>query len=365
MGRWLRVGLRGVFAMLLGLLLVEGAASVWHFAATAAKGAPSPLAERLHTRYDPELGWVNAPNVRLPDLYGPGCSLSTNARGFRGAAETADAAAPGTTRVVCSGDSFTLGYGVSDEETFCARLGALGPGVEAINMGQGGYGIDQAYLWFRRDGRPLAPKLHLFAFIHEDFLRMESDRFLGYGKPVLEVKDGRLVPRNVPVPRGAYDAPWATRALPLLDELRAFRLLHGVAAGLVPEPPARRPNDALLPLSLRVFEELRSLNAARGGELVLVYLPMREDLRPDGRVDAWRELVVTGARARGLRVLDLVPDLRALPLDEAARLFLGKGEIAYRAAEGHYTAEGNARVARLLASRLAAEGLLAAPRSPD
>lgn len=365
MGRWIRLGLRGLGALLVGLVLVEGAASLWHFVGRAARGMPAPLAERLHTRYDPELGWVNAPNARLPDLYGKGRSLTTNSRGFRGSGELSDAAPSGVTRIVCSGDSFTLGYGVSDDETWCARLGARIPGVETVNMGQGGYGIDQAYLWFRRDGRNLSPRLHLFAFIHEDFLRMESDRFLGYGKPVLEVRDGRLVPRNVPVPRGAFDAPWIVTAMPLLEELRSFRLLRDVASRVAPEAPPRRPNDALLPLSLRVFEDLRSLNAARGGEVVLVYLPMREDLEAAAGVDGWRRLVVGQASARGFRVVDLVEALRALPRPEAEAFFIPEGALEFRAAEGHYTADGNAWVAERLAERLGHDGLLPSSSAPD
>jgi len=112
-------------------------------------------AERLHTRYDAELGWISIPNVSLPDLYGPGIGLTTNADGFRGPLPVEDRD-PGTSRVICSGDSFTLGYGVGDLDTWCHQLAALDPGLRTVNMGQGGYGVDQAYLWYKRDGRTLA-----------------------------------------------------------------------------------------------------------------------------------------------------------------------------------------------------------------
>ncbi len=361
MRRALGLALRALGAGLLGLLLLEGAASLLHVAGRAAAGAPAPLAERLHTKYDPELGWVNAPGVRAPAHYGPGVSLSTNARGFRGVREVEDRAPQGVFRIVCSGDSFTLGYGVGDDETWCARLESLVPGSETINMGQGGYGIDQAYLWFRRDGRSLAPRLHLFAVIHEDFLRMESDRFLGYGKPVLEVVDGRIVPRNVPVPPGAFEAPVAARWLPVLEELRAFAALRDLRDRVAPAPSGRRPNDDVLSLAVRVFEETRSQGAARGGELVVVYLPMREDGTEMPGVDAFRETFVRDATARGLRVIDLIPAFRTLPESERRGLFLARGALDYPAAEGHYTAAGNERVARLLAERLAAAGLVPAP----
>src|SRR5258708_34500200 len=31
-----------------------------------------PLAEGQHTKYDPDLGWVNEANVHIRDMYGPG-----------------------------------------------------------------------------------------------------------------------------------------------------------------------------------------------------------------------------------------------------------------------------------------------------
>ncbi len=357
-----RLLLRALLAAVVGLLLLEGAASFLRFGALLAEGAPQ-LAERLHTRYDPKLGWVNAPNVRLPDLYGPGKGLFTNARGFRGRREYADVVPEDSLRLVCSGDSFTLGYGVADDETWCSRLATLVPGLETVNMGQGGYGIDPAYLWYRRDGRPLPHQLHVLAVIHEDFLRMESDRFLGYGKPVLELRDGHVVAKNVPVPRGSFDAPWLAKNAPLLAELRAFVVLQALALRVAPPAPRPRPNAALLPLSLVVFEELRDLNRARGSTFVLVYLPMREDLEP-GPQDAWRNEIERSSRARDIAVIDLVESFRALSPADADGLFIRVGTMAYRAAEGHYTAEGNDRVAALLAERLADAGLLPAPADP-
>ena len=40
-------------------------------------------AERLHTEYDQLLGWINKRNIYIPDMYGPGVYLKTNALRFR------------------------------------------------------------------------------------------------------------------------------------------------------------------------------------------------------------------------------------------------------------------------------------------
>ncbi|MGH2570030.1 MAG: hypothetical protein ACRDGR_02310 [bacterium] len=132
-----------VAAVILGLLLIEGASRVALFAIDRR----GELTERKHTTYDDELGWVNVPSTTVKDLYGPGRSLTINAQAFRGKREYEKTPPPGVTRLLCSGDSFTLGWGVDDDDTWCARLERENPELEVVNMGQGGYGIDQAYLW--------------------------------------------------------------------------------------------------------------------------------------------------------------------------------------------------------------------------
>lgn len=147
-------------------------------------------AERLNTEYDPDLGWISKKSFAAQDMYGPGVALHTNARGFRGQDAVADSVATGKRRVVCSGDSFTLGHGVADEETWCSVLGS--DALETVNMGQLGYGIDQAYLWYMRDARTLDHHVHLLAFVTDDFRRMALDRFLGYAKPLLSPQGDSL-----------------------------------------------------------------------------------------------------------------------------------------------------------------------------
>jgi len=79
---------------------------------------------------------------------------------------------PGYLRVIGSGDSFTLGHGVANGQTWCARLEEIDPRFENVNMGQGGYGADQAYLSYRRDRRRLDRDTHIFAFISDDLHRL-------------------------------------------------------------------------------------------------------------------------------------------------------------------------------------------------
>ena len=95
-----------------GLALLEGLTSLCLLLWGLAFEAPHALAERIHTRYDAELGWVNVPGLSLPDFYGPAKNLTINDQGFRGARSVTKRVPPQKLRIVCSGDSFTLGYGV-------------------------------------------------------------------------------------------------------------------------------------------------------------------------------------------------------------------------------------------------------------
>ncbi|RIL01911.1 MAG: hypothetical protein DCC71_17070 [Proteobacteria bacterium] len=345
--------------LVLVLCVVEGLASWTRLGALVATRAQRPLAERSHTEYDAELGWVNRPHVSLPDLYGPGASLHTNAQRFRGTRDVAPAVAPGRVRVVCSGDSFALGYGVADDATWCAQLGALDARIEPVNMGQGGYGIDQAYLWYRRDGAPLAHDVHLFTFIVEDFARMGATRFFGYGKPRLRLDGERLAVDNVPVPRAAFALPWLAQNLRLADELRSVALLRAAFARAGAAASAgERAADADVPrLAAAVFAELARLQRAAGRRLMLVYLPMHDELR-DESTAALRAFVVREAQRLGVPFLDGVPALRALPPDAVASLYIPPRHDDFPAAAGHFTVKGNRWIAEWMLAGMRAHGAL-------
>ena len=193
-----------VVALVVFLIVLEGLCSTFMIVYNAVFWSKRPSADRVHSQHDPELGWVQSPNTRIENLYGDGRHMTVNAQGFRGKYNYQITVPEDKVRVVCSGDSFTMGYGVGDEQTWAHRLTVEDSRLETINIGMGGYGIDQAYLWYERDGKPFDHDVHLLAFITDDFRRMRLDKFWGYDKPVLRVKDGQLITENVPVPRRAY-----------------------------------------------------------------------------------------------------------------------------------------------------------------
>ena len=337
--------------ILLGLVLLEGISSWFLFLRDIARTSRAAVAERVHTRYDELLGWVNVENVSIDNLYGEGRSLRTNSQGFRADHDYGVSPPPGKLRIICSGDSFTLGYGVDNDDTWCHILTRLDERLETVNAGQGGYGIDQAYLWYKRDGTRLQHDVHLFAFITADFWRMRYRSFHGYGKPFLELRDGELVVENVPVPRQAFYAPWFARNIQILDRLRTVQLLRSFlpAAGDPQLPSAAATREVMM----KVIEELETLNRSQKSLLVIVFLPTQIDYASDESLNL-RRFLGRELNRRQIVFLDLIRDIRELPPGELGSLFITDESATHGFAAGHYSVKGNEFIARLIRERLAA-----------
>jgi hypothetical protein len=309
-----------------------------------------PQREGGHTRHDPELGWSSRPGLRLRDAYGPGVHIQINAQGFRSAREFSPEAPEGRLRAVCSGDSFTFGHGVGNGQTWCQQLEALEPRLQTVNMGQGAYGLDQAYLWYLRDGVKLQHGLHLYAFITDDIPRMQRAAFDGHGKPVLRVSGGRLQVGNVPVPEPS--GPSLARSREALGRLASVRLLAALLSGvlpggsLAPDAPVLDAAQTRAVLS-GMLEHLRELHRANGSVLVLVHLPVKREAAADGLWGEWKPFLAAEASRLGIPCFDLAEDFRALPPQALDALFL----LPHG---GHYSVRGHRTVARVLRRKLGA-----------
>ena len=323
------------------LLMFEGCASVIRALREAAPNAARASSAREHTEYDPELGWVNRANVHLPDLYGPDRPFTTDDLAFRATRSAHARTTPARVRIVCSGDSFTMGFGVGDDDAWCRLLESHLPDTESINLGVGGYGVGQAYLRYRRNLDTLAHDVHLFAFISADFERLAEDEFLGFGKPLLQLDDDRLVTRNVPVPGpalGEHDAFPIRRAVSLLHSVEILREMSSGGAGPAERAAGRSPPDRV---AAKVFEELKALSRERGIDLVLVHLPTRQDYMSKPAPSDWRVFAAKEAARLGLPFIDVTAAMRRLPRREVDTLF-----------RGHYSERGNAFVAATIADRI-------------
>ncbi len=349
-----------IAAVLALLLMFEGAASTYY--AFRNTFAAPPVAESLYTQYDPELGWVNLPNVYLPNMYGPGKFLRTNSQRFRNDADFTRSVPAGKARVICSGDSFTFGFGVDNEHNWPQLLAGHAPNLETVNMGQGGYGADQAYLWYKRDGAALEHNVQILALIYPDLYRMQHSSFNNYGKPVLTVENEHVVAGNVPVPRSmVVRAPRLVQVENALSTLAITRLLRSTLHldNAAPRAPSEERNEQTVRVLTYMLDDLAATNRTRNSTLVLAYLPIREEL---GWKSAgyWRGVLADYARAHGILYIDLSDDFRRLAPAEADKLFIPNGAVDALGAAGHYNEAGNAYVADLIYQKLLANPEIAA-----
>jgi hypothetical protein len=340
-----------VGSCLLTAVLVEGSASAYLFVRDTIRRSPARLMVRPHTMPDTLLGWVNRAGFTSADEYGKGIGFSTDARGLR-ASRTMPAPVSGATvRIVCSGDEFTMGYGVDDVHPWCARLEAELPGVETMNLGQAAYGLDQAVLRYERDGVPYGPQLQIVAVTDALLERVLASNYAGVPKPRLAVDGKQLQVRGVPVPPPTDASIRRAARLRLVDDLRLVQLVRRMRGASAAADVARAV-DAQWPLIDAIVTSLADGQRARGSELMLVYLPGFAELRP-GTLDGHRRSLARTAAAHGLVLVDLTAPFRAMRPDSQDLAFIADPPSgAAPGLRGQYSNIGNAWVARELAMRV-------------
>ncbi len=181
----------------------------------------------FYGRFDPEIGWVNEENARgflKPNAEEPGGHVEINGKGLRGR-EFPYERVPGKKRLLMLGDSNTFGYGLEENETYPRMLEEmLGEGHEVINAAVIGYGIDQEYLFFRREGIKYRPDIVIVGFSAGDIYDSTCSMRFGVHKPFFRLVDGRLRLLNSPVPEKVSSKALLERRSPATKFL--FRASH-------------------------------------------------------------------------------------------------------------------------------------------
>jgi hypothetical protein len=337
-----------ILICILIFILFEGLCSVVFLATQLHR----PVAERRHTQYDALLGWVNIPNLFVKNMYGEETYLRTNAQGFRNNNDFSVPAPDCMLRVVCSGDSFTLGYGVENDNTWCQLLSRIDARWEPVNMGQGGYGIDQSYLWYMRDGIHLDHRVHVVALVANDFHRF-GNTFLGYHKPYFRMQNDSLLLCNVPVPKRSLYLPWLTENIRVVKKnLRSVylfkKILNMIIPGAAKSGTSPRSDSEKNAVTLKVFEELVRANNSKHITTIVVYLPTRPDMAGRDTINAdFRNFLRSELPGRGLLYFDFVDDFKKLPEPDRSEMFIGSHWA------GHYSAKGNQYIAEIVHKAIA------------
>ena len=264
-----------------------------------------------YTQYDPDLGWAVRPNSQSANgLY---FSNSAGARTPSSRPETSPHPSPETLRIAIFGDSFTHGDDVPYEESWGAVLEqtmkANGRTVEVINLGGQGYAIDQAFLRWRKHGKPLHPHLVIFGFQNSNVKRTMNlirmlyspDTGVIFSKPrfILEHDEFRLI--NVPTVRPEdliskfkdfnnwefkdhefFYQEANYEDLPIYQSRLASFIITGVT---VKFSPRRKGYDFFAPDSMsrkvvwRIIQEFRAEVEGTGGRFMIIHLPTEKPIK--------------------------------------------------------------------------------------
>lgn len=147
-------------------------------------------------KFDSLLGWDNNINKLARDDMGP-----FNSDGLRSDRDYSIKIPKKTLRITTFGDSFTYGAEVENSETFQSQMEAMDKGLEVLNFGVTGYGLDQAYLRFKNKGKKYETDFVFIGFMTENINR-NRNRFrpfyftgtgLPFSKPKFNLKDQSLV----------------------------------------------------------------------------------------------------------------------------------------------------------------------------
>ncbi len=181
-------------------ILVEG---VFRVVGIPYKNGYTPN-ENSFAMFDPELGWSYIPNESTIHEVGGGkikkpVHFERNGIRVPDSEFQFDSLKPS---VLFIGGSFTMGHGLSYEESFVGKFDALDEiKYQVVNMGVQGYGSDQALLALKRHMNKFNAKIVVYTFIEDHILRngnydrrmlIPTARFLGT-KPKFELNSSKEI----------------------------------------------------------------------------------------------------------------------------------------------------------------------------
>ena len=309
----------------------------------------------------PELGDIPVPGQqgerRFPGVFT--FRYSNNSLGWRGRREYRETK---TTeyRVLFLGDSFIYGLGVNDDQTIAAQvekeLRSSRVSVEVMNAGAPGKGTDYALKSFQTVGRKFHPDLTVLGFFCNDFQDNARGEYYNIGrrgelqvKP-LNCKRGAIKTLLDHLPVYNWLISWS-QAANLVKQAGVEVLINwgrksgpDATNGLVVSYDRGASGYALAgnePLTRIYLEQLNAAVKRAGGELMICYIPMSQevlDYRRTRTISPDERAIQRLAADNGMMLWSLTP-LLAHSGQSIERLY-------YQ--EGHWTAAAHARAAHYL-----------------
>jgi lysophospholipase L1-like esterase len=273
--------------------------------------------------YDDRMGWSIGPNRRSANgLYWSGPDAIRVPQD-----EVMLAISEEKTSIALVGDSFTFGEEVRYEETWGYHLGELlGEGIQILNLGVPGYGVDQAYLRYERDARRWKPKVAIFGVFKHDLLRtltiypfLANPQWdLPFSKPRFMVSDGKSVLLNDPplrpefifahesifelpfraLDRGYKESNWQTS---FYHSSYLFQMFVSVFPGWSAVSPDFS-EKAIVSTNALILKSFAQLAAQEEVVPIVVYFPLRSDL--NNRSTSAPAMVTRSMQEAGIAYVD-------------------------------------------------------------
>ena len=329
-----------------------------------------------YLRFDRELGWAPAPATARSD---GSVTYQANAAGMRSEREYSIEPPPGMRRLAAFGDSFTHCDEVNNRDCWTAQLERTWAGTEVLNFGVPGYGPDQSWLRYQRDGQPYRPCAVLIGYLIENVNRVVN-RFrpfyapedgIALSKPRFVLRGDELVllPNPAPGPESLGDPHWVEDTLgphdywyfpgmfveSPLDSLQVVRVARSAAyrrdrrqklkaEDRNPFAPTYRGRHEGYVVAGRVLVEFARQVRQDGATPVVVVFTARRDLASARAGDKFYAPLIEWLERESIPTIDLTNVLER----EVQR----GGVDAVYASDGHYRRSGNQIVATTLTRQL-------------
>ena len=304
-----------------------------------------------------------------------------NAAGIRDDREYDFEPSSNVLRISAFGDSFTYGSDVPLGQNWSKRISALAPHIEILNFGLGAFGLDQAYLRYRRQGAAYRPHIVFLGYMTENLARdvnvyrgfygnsyrnffftkprftLRGDSLILIPNPLRTLADYRRLrehPEQILPELGRHDyhyvGEYEGNPLDFSPTVRLAKLVEAQLRRRAQIPTFTQdgrynPRSEAYLLTLRIFDSFYRDVLADGGLPVIVVLPDLHDQRQsrDGRPRRYDPMLAY-FRDRGYRYIDVIDAFK--PVEKQYSLSDLTGEW------GHFSQLGNDLVARHVLGKL-------------
>jgi HEAT repeat protein/lysophospholipase L1-like esterase len=236
---------------------------------------------------------------------------------------------PGTRRVVCLGDSTTLGWGVSPQEAYPQVLEEMleseGDRTEVLNVALGGWSTRQELIAYRRVARKYRPDVVILGICLNDVAEMQNNLSRPPRWLAALYRRSALVRRLVRA---------REREIAQVEQLFSEPDSPGVRAGYA-----------------RMFADLKTLRdevRSDGAAFAVLIFPFRFQVKPEAPPPYAQRTIAAFCKAQGIPYLDLLPAIGRA------------GRESFHDID-HFSAAG----ARLVAAEVLASGLVGTTSSPS